>query len=140
MYMIFNILNLFVLLNLLYCLVLLYSSELFNAGMYFYLMNNKDTGELNFFVRSLQRFIKYFKFKTSILLVITSRPIVLYKYLVLACVSLCRCTFPKTRKTGINSYPSFCSRIGPLFRSNWALPFFTFSMGDILVYPWTLSI
>ena len=54
MYMIFNILNLFVLLNLLYCLVLLYSSELFNAGMYFYLMNNKDTGELNFFVRSLQ--------------------------------------------------------------------------------------
>ena len=74
---IFNILNLFILLSLLYCIVLLSPSEPFNAGMYFYLINNKDTGELNFFVRSLQRFVKYFKFIGSILQVITRKPIVL---------------------------------------------------------------
>ena len=35
------------------------------------------TGELTFCLRSLQRFVKYFKFKRSILLVITPRPMVL---------------------------------------------------------------
>ena len=46
----------------------------------------------------------------------------------------------KNQKDRDKFIPLICSRIGPLFRSNWALPFFTFSMGDILVYPWTLSI
>ena len=35
--------------------------------------------------------------------------------LILPCVSLCQCTFPKTRKIGTSSYCLFCLRIGLLF-------------------------
>ena len=35
------------------------------------------TEELTFYLKSLQKFVKYFKFKRSILLVITHRPMVL---------------------------------------------------------------
>ena len=73
------------------------------------------TEELTFYLKSLQKFVKYFKFKRSILLVITHRPMVLWKGLIPPCVSLCQCTFPKTRKIGSSSYCLFCLCIGLLF-------------------------